>query len=69
VCSRVNLVVNRREDSVNVDGELVDRFCYLGDILSIDGRADVAVMATIESGWNKFRQLSTFLTVKGIPFD
>ena len=37
--------------------ELVDKFCYLGDILSVDGDADAAVEATIRIGWNKFRQL------------
>jgi len=39
--------------SVNIGGgasiELVDRFCYLRDILSIDGSANVAVMARIQS--------------------
>ena len=27
--------------------ELVDKFCYLGDMLSVDGDADVAVEARI----------------------
>jgi len=42
--------------------EPVDRFCYLGDVLSIDGSVDAAVMARIQSGWNKFRL--TFKTTK-----
>ena len=33
--------------------ELVDKFCYLGDMLSVDGDADVAVEARIRIGWNK----------------
>jgi len=37
--------------------ELVDKFCYLGDMLSADGDADAAVEARIRIGWNKFRQL------------
>ena len=38
--------------------ELVDKFCYLGDILSVDGDADAAVEAArIRTVWNKFRQL------------
>ena len=37
--------------------ELVDKFCYLGDMLSVDGDADAAVEARIRIGWNKFRQL------------
>jgi len=47
--------------------ELVDRFCYLADMISADGSEDAAVTAVIRSGWNKFRQSSAFLIVKGIP--
>ena len=36
--------------------ELVDKFCYLGDMLSVDGDADAAVEVRIRTGWNKFRQ-------------
>jgi len=35
----------------------VDKFCYLGDMLSVDGDADAAVEARIGTGWDKFRQL------------
>jgi len=35
--------------------ELVDKFCYLDDMLSVDGDADAAVEARIRIGWNKFR--------------
>ena len=42
--------------------ELVDKFCYLGDMLSVDGDADAAVEARIRIGWNKFRQLVPLLT-------
>ena len=44
--------------------ELVDKFCYLGDMLSVDGDADSAVEARIRIGWNKFRQLVPLLTNK-----
>jgi len=37
--------------------ELVDKFCYLEDMLSVDGDADAAVEARIRIGWNKFRHL------------
>ena len=47
--------------------EFIDRFCYLGDMLSTDGSADAAVTSRIQSGCNKFRQLSAFLTAKGTP--
>jgi len=42
--------------------ELVDKFCYLGDMLSVDGDADAAVETSIRVGWNKFRQLVPLLT-------
>jgi len=44
--------------------EIVDEFCYLGDMLSVDGDADAAVIARIHSGWFKFRSLASFLTIK-----
>jgi len=40
----------------------VDKFCYLGDMLSVDGDADAAVEARIWIGWNKFRQLVPLLS-------
>ena len=46
--------------------ELVDKFCYLGDMLSVDGDADAAVEARIQIGWNKFRQLVPLLTNRDI---
>ena len=32
--------------------ELVDKFCYLGDMLSVNGDAHAAVQARIRIGWN-----------------
>ena len=29
----------------------LDKFCYLGDMLSVDGDADAAVEARIRIGW------------------
>ena len=40
----------------------MDKFCYLGDMLSVEGDADAAVEARIRVGWNKFRQLVPLLT-------
>ena len=34
--------------------EIEDKFCYLGDMLSVDGDADAAVEARTRIGWNKF---------------
>ena len=46
--------------------ELVDKFCYLGDMLSVHGDADAAVEARIRIGRNKFRQLVPMLTNKDV---
>ena len=46
--------------------ELVDKFCYLGDMLSVDGDTDAAVEARIRIGWNKFRQLVPLLTNRDV---
>ena len=46
--------------------ELVDKFCYLGDMLSVDGDADAAAEARIRIGWNKFRQLVPLLINKDV---
>jgi len=46
--------------------EVVDKFCYLGDMFSVDGDADAAVEARIRIEWNKFRQLVPLLTNRDI---
>jgi len=61
ICSGcVNLVTGTGCTSVDIDAsanlELVDMFCYLGGMLSVDGDADAVVEARIRMGWNKFRQ-------------
>jgi len=42
--------------------EVVDKFCYLGNTLSVDGDADAAAEARIRIGWNTLRQLVPILT-------
>jgi len=51
---------------VKANLELVDKFCYLGDVFSIDIDANAAVETRIQIGWNKFRQLVPVLTNKNI---
>ena len=46
--------------------ELVDKFCYLGDMMTVQGDADAAVETRIRVGWNKFTQLVPLLTSKDI---
>jgi len=46
--------------------EVVDKFCYLRDMFSVDGDADAAVEVRIRIGWNKFRQLVPLITNRDI---
>ena len=49
--------------------EVVDKFCYLGDMLSVGGGVDAAVVTRIGSGWKKFRELEPILTAKDVSDD
>jgi len=46
--------------------EAMDKFCYIGDMLSVDGDADAAVEARIRIRWNKLRQLVPLHTNRDI---
>ena len=53
-----------------VEGETYgDIFCYLGDTLDGNGRADLAVTARIRNGWMKFQELLPFLTSRVPPLE
>ena len=49
--------------------EAVDRFCYLGDMLSAGGGCMVAATARCRCAWGKFRENLPLLTSKPVPFD
>jgi len=71
ICSCcLNPVTSAVRTSVDIGAraklELVDKFWYLGDTLSVDGDADAAVEARIRIGWNKIRQLVPLLTNKDV---
>ena len=40
----------------------VDRFCYLGDMISAVGGAEESLVARARSGWKSFRDLLPVLT-------
>ena len=46
--------------------EKVEQFCYLGDMLDTNGGAELAVTTRVRCAWQKFRELSPFLTSKGV---
>jgi len=62
----LNPVTSAGRNSVDIVAsaklDLADKFCYLGDTLSVDGDAEAAVKARIQIGWNKFRQLVPLLS-------
>ena len=44
---------------LDIDGheyEIVDKFCYLGDMLSQEGDCEHAILKRIQTGWLKFRE-------------
>ena len=44
---------------------MVDRFCYLGDMVEAGGGAEDASVARVRCAWGKFRELSPILTKRG----
>ena len=68
----LNLVTSAGRTSVDIGAsaklDWVDKFCYIGDMLNVDGDAVAAVEARIRIGWNKFRQLVPLLTNKDVSF-
>jgi len=58
-----NPVTSRGHTSVdNGASANLDKFCYLGDMLNVNGDADADVEARIRTGSNTFRQLVPLLT-------
>ena len=49
--------------------EAVDRFCYLGDMLSAGGGCMAVATARCRCAWGKFRENLPLLTSKPVPFD
>ncbi len=45
--------------------EVVEMFCYLGDMLSLYGGVEEAVVARVRCGWKKFWELVPVLTTRG----
>ena len=45
-----------RSDGENI--EVVDRFSYLGDVISMEGGAQETVTSRIRSAWKKFKEVS-----------
>ena len=46
--------------------EMVHNFCYLGDIIDVNGGVETAITRRIQKAWCKFRELRPILTRKGL---
>ena len=60
----LDLVATSMEENITLDKgniEIVDKFAYLGDVLSTEGGAQEAVRLKIRSGWMKFKVVSNVL--------
>ena len=71
ICSRCKgqLCETKQINGLHIDGheyEIVDKFCYLGDMLSQEGGCEHAILKRIQTDWLKFRELSGLLIGKGM---
>ena len=71
ICRRCNgeLSETRQVNGLHTDGhecEIVDKFCYLGDMLSQEGGCEHAILKRMQTGWLKFRELSGLLIGKAM---
>lgn len=46
--------------------ELVDKFCYLGDMIGAGGGVEEATRTRVKCAWGKFRELAPILTKRGV---
>jgi len=44
--------------------ELVDKLCYLGDMLGKSGGAEEVSRTRLRCAWSKFDELATILTIR-----
>ena len=64
ICRKAELCETRQVNCLHIYGheyEVVDKFCYLGDMLSQEGSCEHAILKRIQTGWLKFRELSACL--------
>src|SRR3989442_1930394 len=68
-CSRgdVNVVDEAKQFEIGTSDELevVEKFCYLGDVIGKGGGAEESSRARVRCAWGKFRDLKMLLTVRG----
>ena len=68
-CSSDAVADRNNEEKVMLAGsnlEVVDKFCYLGDMLDAGDGTESSTVTRVRSGWKKFRELLPLLTTKAI---
>ena len=66
-CSEPQVAIDTKKDKKglvldqNVEFESVDRFCYLGDMISAGGGAELSSRMRVRYAWSKFTELSIIL--------
>ena len=72
-CKRCCGLLPRQDDipnTVTLNGdslEVVQKFCYLGDMLDAGGGAQSSSITRVQCAWGKFRNLLPLLTSKAVP--
>ena len=71
ICRRCSgeLCETRQVNGLHIDGheyEIVDKLCYLDDMLNQEGGCEHAILKRIQTGWLKFMELSGLLIGKGM---
>ena len=64
------MVFEDEDKMISLDGdniEVMDRFSYLGDVISTEGGAQEAVTSRIRSAWKKFKEVSNVICGRSIP--
>jgi len=49
--------------------EVVDKFCYLGEMMSCEAKSELAVRTRIVSAWKKWKELASLLGNQKIPLE
>lgn len=67
IVGRRDLINDKRELVLGPSStlEVVDRFCYLGDVIGAGGGVQEASKARVKCAWAKFRELEPILTCRG----
>jgi hypothetical protein len=66
VKSKYDTVVEEVELSQGEKLEVVQKFCYLGDMIGSGGGAEEAVRNRVRCAWGKFNQLNPVLCARGV---